>query len=94
MTLGKRLGRAPDELVTHRILDVLYNAAISTNKVKDMMKAQNIITNLNDCKLRWEKFKAVGTHCERVIKAILTPKIDLGDIDKMLVHEVTLINII
>mmetsp|Transcript_8412 Transcript_8412/g.12619 ORF Transcript_8412/g.12619 Transcript_8412/m.12619 type:complete len:1909 (+) Transcript_8412:75-5801(+) len=83
-TLQKRLARAPDELVTHRVLDTLYNAAISTNTVKKFMKENNVITSLEDCKLRWQSYGGVVANCEKVKKAILTPKIDFGDIGKML----------
>eukprot|EP00466_Bigelowiella_natans_P001227 jgi/Bigna1/76749/fgenesh1_pg.43_\ len=72
ITIVNRLGDAIDEVVTHTVLEVLYNAAISTNKVKTLMKDQNTITEL------------------RVVKAILTPKLDLGDVDKMLETEIDL----
>ncbi|GAB5354473.1 hypothetical protein AAMO2058_000121700 [Amorphochlora amoebiformis] len=85
-TLLKRLARSPDELVTHRFLDVLYNAAISTNRTKNYMKDQNAITSLKECKQRWNAFPAICSNVDKVIQAILTPKIDIGDIGKMLVR--------
>mmetsp|Transcript_15031 Transcript_15031/g.36828 ORF Transcript_15031/g.36828 Transcript_15031/m.36828 type:complete len:223 (+) Transcript_15031:393-1061(+) len=52
------------------------------------MKAQNTISALNDCKLRWAKFPKVSRHCDLVVKAILTPKLDLSEVDKMLETEI------
>ena len=56
------------------------------NKVKNLMKERSAIHGLRDCKEHWRQAKEVGEHCTKA-SAVLTPKLDLGEIDKMLIRE-------
>ncbi len=63
------------------VLETLYEIAISTNKVKDFMKAEEVIHKLNSWKEAHADQKELCAQCDRVITAINTPKMDYDDLN-------------
>jgi len=73
--------KLPENTLLDNVLTVLYHAATSTNKVKDRMKAQSVIQDLKETKLRNEENEPVIQFCDKIIEAILTPKVDPNDLN-------------
>jgi len=70
-----------DSSLLDNVLTVIYHAATSTNKVKDRMKADNVIQELKDTKIKYEKNEPVVQYCDKIIEAILTRKVDVSELN-------------
>ncbi|GAB5369131.1 hypothetical protein AAMO2058_001379200 [Amorphochlora amoebiformis] len=63
------------------VLTTLYHAATSTNKVKDKMKSASVIQDLKDTKAKFNAQEHIQEQCDKIITAILTPKVELQDLN-------------
>mmetsp|Transcript_6079 Transcript_6079/g.12054 ORF Transcript_6079/g.12054 Transcript_6079/m.12054 type:complete len:1931 (+) Transcript_6079:131-5923(+) len=72
--------KTSEDTLLDNTLTVLYHASTATNKVKDQMKAQSVIQDLKETKVRFSSIKHVVDQCDKIIEAILTPKVDVNDL--------------